>query len=58
MQNGKTIRLYLVDGTSTGILKSEIINWTGSVLVAPRTELPIRLNMNKVQINNLDIMQD
>jgi len=40
MQNGKTIRLYLVDGTSTGILKSEIINWTGSVLVAPRTELP------------------
>lgn len=40
MLNGKTIRLYLVDGTSTGILKSEIINWTGSVLVAPRTELP------------------
>ncbi len=40
MQNGKTIRLYLVDGTSSGILKSEIINWTGSALVAPRTDLP------------------
>ncbi len=36
---GKTIRLYLVDGNPNGILTAEIINWTGSVLSAPRTKL-------------------
>lgn len=37
---GKTIRLYLVDGVSSGILTAEVINWTGKVLVAPRSSLP------------------
>jgi len=36
---GKTIRLYLVDGSSTGILTAEIINWTGTIIVAPRSQL-------------------
>lgn len=36
---GRTIRLYLVDGTPTGILTAEIINWTGKIIVAPRTQL-------------------
>lgn len=38
--NGKTIRIYLVDGVPNGILTAEIINWTGKVIVAPRTKLP------------------
>jgi len=36
---GRTIRLYLVDGTPTGILTAEIINWTGKIYVAPRSQL-------------------
>jgi hypothetical protein len=36
---GKTIRLYLVDGTPTGVLTAEIMNWTGKVVVAPRSQL-------------------
>jgi hypothetical protein len=36
---GRTIRLYLVDGTPTGTLTAEIINWTGRVLVSPRPHL-------------------
>lgn len=36
---GKTIRLYLVDGSPTGTLTAEIINWTGRVLVSPRSQL-------------------
>lgn len=36
---GKTIRLYLVDGSSSGVLIAEIINWTGTVSVAPRNQL-------------------
>ena len=36
---GKTIRIFLVDGNPNGILTAEIINWTGSVISAPRTKL-------------------
>lgn len=33
------MRLYLVDGSPTGILTAEIMNWTGHALVAPRSRL-------------------
>ena len=36
---GKTIKIFLADGTPTGILTAEIINWTGEVIVAPRGQL-------------------
>lgn len=39
MTHGKSIKLFLVDGSSNGILTAEIINWTGHVLSAPRTKL-------------------
>ena len=35
----RTIRIFLADGESTGILLAEISNWTGKVLVAPRSQL-------------------
>ncbi len=37
--NGKTIRIYLVDGVPSGILTAEIINWSGKVVVSPRSQL-------------------
>lgn len=36
---GKQLRIYLVDGVPTGILTAQFINWTGKVVVAPRTQL-------------------
>ena len=33
------IRICLADGEPTGILLAEISNWTGKVLVAPRSQL-------------------
>ncbi len=39
MNHGKSIKLFLVDGSINGILTAEIINWTGHVLSAPRTKL-------------------
>jgi hypothetical protein len=36
---GKTLRLFLVDGTPEGILIAEIINWTGQVARLPRAML-------------------
>lgn len=39
MSHGKTLRIYLVDGTPTGTLTAEIMNWTGKVLVFSRGQL-------------------
>jgi len=36
---GTVIRVYLVDGISDGLKSAEIMNWTGQVLVAPRTHI-------------------
>ncbi len=39
MAQGRTVRLFLIDGTPTGLLTAEIMNWTGHILVAPRSKL-------------------
>lgn len=39
MPRGKSMRLYLVDGTPTGMLAAEIMNWTGKVVVFSRSQL-------------------
>lgn len=39
MVHGRSVRLYLVDGSPTGIITAEIMNWTGHVLVTPRSRL-------------------
>ena len=31
--------MFLVDGTPTGIRTAEIMNWTGSTIVAPRSQI-------------------
>ncbi|WP_276961442.1 MULTISPECIES: GIY-YIG nuclease family protein [Ferrimicrobium] len=40
MTDGKSIRLFLADGTPGGLLTAEIMNWTGHVVAAPRSDLP------------------
>lgn len=37
---GRSVRLFLVDGTPQGLRTAEVGMWTGQALVAPRTELP------------------
>ena len=39
MSQGRSIRLFLVDGTPHGLLTAEIMNWTGHVLTGPRGKL-------------------
>jgi len=36
---GRQIRIFLVDGVPSGILTAEIVNWTGAILVVPRSQL-------------------
>lgn len=37
--NGQTIKLFLADGTPDGLRTAEIINWTGKMIVFPRSQL-------------------
>lgn len=46
---GKTIRLYLVDGIPSGVLTAEIINWTGKIIVAPRSQLSVLASRDEVK---------
>jgi hypothetical protein len=46
--NGKQVRLYLVDGTAGGLLTAEIMNWTGHVVAAPRSDLGVLLRREEV----------
>lgn len=39
MTGGKSLRLFLVDGTAGGLVTAEIMNWTGHVVAAPRSDL-------------------
>ena len=46
---GRSVRLFLVDGSPTGLITAEIMNWTGHVLVAPRGRLGEALVRNEIQ---------
>jgi len=37
--SGRTLRLFLVDGTPSGLITAEIMNWTGHILAGPRSML-------------------
>lgn len=39
MSRGRSIRLFLADGSPGGIITAEIMNWTGHVMTAPRSRL-------------------
>lgn len=39
MSIGKTIRIYLDNGSVTGIRHAEIVNWTGQAVSSPRTQI-------------------
>lgn len=36
MGHGKTIRIFLADGSASGIRHAEVVNWTGQAIVCPR----------------------
>ncbi|WP_243073824.1 GIY-YIG nuclease family protein [Microbacterium sp. SS28] len=49
MVDGKQIRVYLVDGTPGGLLTAEIMNWTGHVIAAPRSDIASLLAREEVR---------
>ncbi len=38
-RQGRSLELYFIDGRPDGMLTAEVFNWTGHVLVVPRTQI-------------------
>lgn len=55
MGTGRTTRLYLVEGAPTGIRIAEI-NWTGTVLAAPRSKLAEVIKRPEAQRTGIDLL--
>ena len=36
---GRSLELYFIDGRPDGMLTAEVFNWTGHILMAPRTQI-------------------
>ena len=36
---GQSLELFFIDGRPDGMLTAEVFNWTGHVLMTPRTQL-------------------
>ncbi|WP_371315650.1 hypothetical protein [Pseudomonas sp. I8001] len=39
MNQGRSLRLFLLDGTPNGLLTADIMNWTGHVQTCPCSKL-------------------
>ena len=56
MSVGKSVRLFLADGTPGGLLTAEIMNWTGHVVAAPRSELAALLKRTETSRTGIYIL--
>jgi hypothetical protein len=53
---GKSIGVYLADGTPGGLLTAEIMNWTGHDVAAPRCQLPELLKRPEISRNGIYLL--
>lgn len=53
---GKSVRLFLADGTPGGLITAEIMNWTGHVLAAPRSDLGRLVKRGEVQRTGIYVL--
>ena len=56
MPLGRTIRLYLIDGTPNGPIAAEIINWTGCISLIPRAQLHTVAHREELQRTGVYIL--
>ncbi len=54
--HGRTVRIYLADGSPTGIRHAEVLNWTGQAIVCPRGRIGELSNWPESQRQGLYIL--
>lgn len=56
MSVGKSVRLFLAEGSPGGLLTAEIMNWTGHVTAAPRSDIAALLTRPEVSRTGVYIL--
>lgn len=56
MSVGKSVRLFLADGTPGGLLTAEIMNWTGHIIACPRSDLAALLKRSEASRTGIYIL--
>lgn len=54
---GRTVRLFLVNGSARGLVTAEIINWSGKALSGPRTKLVDLLKREEVSRSGIYVLK-
>lgn len=53
---GRSLELYFIDGKPDGMLTAEVFNWTGHVLMAPRTQIGAALARKEAKYTGVYIL--
>ena len=53
---GRSLQLYFIDGRPDGMLTAEMFNWTGHILMAPRTRINDALNREEARRTGVYIL--
>lgn len=53
---GRSLELYFIDGKPDGLLTAEVFNWTGHVLMSPRTQIAEALKRNEARRTGVYIL--
>jgi len=56
MGKGRSLELYFIDGKPDGMLTAEVFNWTGHVLMTPRTRIKDALGRNEAGYTGVYIL--
>lgn len=54
--SGRSLELYFIDGRPDGMLTAEVFNWTGHVLMAPRTRIAAALARREARYTGVYIL--
>ena len=55
---GRSLELFFVDGTPDGIRTADLFNWTGHILMTPRTRLEAALRRPEMMRTGVYILLD
>lgn len=56
MARGQSLELFFIDGKPDGMLTAEVFNWTGHVLMAPRTQITEALKRKEARYTGVYLL--
>lgn len=56
MANGQSLELFFIDGKPDGMLTAEVFNWTGHVLMTPRTQISEALRRKEARYTGVYLL--